>query len=98
MNINPTMSMNFGAKIPTTITKMTLPGRNVPKVNIEVAREIGKKVTGLKYKAGDIEESFANKAGFTDEKFAEIVEKVQSVIKEGVDFLTEFFRAQKKIL
>ena len=41
MNINPTMSMNFGAKIPTTITKMTLPGRNVPKVNIEVASEIG---------------------------------------------------------
>ena len=42
--------------------------------------------------------SFANKAGFTDEKFAEIVENLQSVIKEGVDFLTEFFRAQKKIL
>ena len=51
MNINPTMSMNFGAKIPTTITKMTLPGRNVSKVNIEVASEIGKKVTALKYKA-----------------------------------------------
>ena len=98
MNINPTMSMNFGAKIPTTITKMTLPGRNVPKVNIEVASEIGKKVTALKYQAGDVEKSFANKAGFTDEKFAEIVENLQSVIKEGVDFLTEFFRAQKKIL
>jgi hypothetical protein len=98
MNINPTMSMNFGAKIPTTITKMTLPGRNVSKVNIEVASEIGKKVTALKYKAGDIEQSFVDKAGFSDQKFAEIVENVQGVIKEGIDFLAEFFKAQKKIL
>ena len=98
MNINPTMSMNFGAKIPTTITKMTLPGRNVSKVNIEVASEIGKKVTGLKYQAGNVEKAFADKAGFSDKKFDEIVEQLQSVLKEGIDFLTEFFKAQKKIL
>ena len=98
MNINPTMSMNFGAKIPTTITKMTLPGRNVQKVNIEVTSEIGKKVTGLKYQAGNIEKAFVDKTGFSDQKFDEIVENVQEVIKEGIDFLTEFFKAQKKIL
>lgn len=98
MNINPTMSMNFGAKIPTTITKMTLPGRNVPKVNIEVASEIGKKVTAMKYQAGNIEKSIVDKAGISDMKFDEMVEQIQGVIKEGIDFLTEFFKAQKKIL
>ena len=98
MNINPTMSMNFGAKIPTTITKMTLPGRNVPKVNIEVASEIGKKVTAIKYQAGKVEKAISDKAGISDQKFDEMVDQIQSVIKDGIDFLTEFFKAQKKIL
>ena len=99
MNINPTMPMTFGAKLPVTnITRLELPGKNVQKVCVEVEGEIGKKITSLKYKAGEVEKLFQNKKGFSDERFAEIIENVQTVIKDGVDFLFEFIKAQRKFL
>ena len=95
MLINPISSNNFMAKAQLRTTRFTLPSKNTRPIQFEVTGELGQKVTALNYKLGDYEKKYENKKGFSDERLAIIIDEAQQYIKEGVDFLLEFIKAQK---
>ena len=85
------------------VTELSLPGRNVGEVvPIKVIGEIGEKIkdrtniTSVEYKVGQREVSHTNKQGFTYKRFNKIIDEIEKNIQEGLDFLYEFLKAQKK--
>ena len=95
MFINPISSNSFQGKAQLKKTVFSLPSKNSRPIQFEVTCELGQKVTSLKYKLGEFEKKYENKKGFTDERFAVIIDEAQQYIKDGVDFLYEFIKAQK---
>ena len=95
MFIYPVSSNSFQAKPQLRTFRFSLQGRNATPMNIEVTGELGQKVTALKYKLGELERKYENKNGFSDERLANIIDEAQQYLKEGVDFLYEFIKAQK---
>lgn len=95
MFINPVSSNSFQAKTMLRTTKFTLPSKNTRPINFEVTGEIGQKVTAVKYELDELKRKYENKNGFTDERLASIIDEAQQYIKDGVDFLYEFIKAQK---
>ena len=85
------------------VTELTLPGRNLGEtVPIKVIGEIGEKIkdrtniTSVEYKVGQREVSHTNKQGFTYNRFDKIIDEIEKNIQDGMDFLYEFLKAQKK--
>ena len=95
MFINPLSSNAFQAKVQLRTTRFSLPSKGPKTVQFEVTGELGQKVTAIKYKLGEYEKSYQNKKGFTDERLAVIIDEAQKYLKDGVDFLFEFIKAQK---
>ena len=103
MNLNTTMNLNFNgkAKVLERATKFRVPGVDNTTIVADVFDKGSTKITGLKYqvmKKGKVleEKAFQNKKGFKDERLCCICEKIQTKVKEGIDFLDELFKAQLK--
>lgn len=95
MFINPISSNSFQAKAQLRTTRFSLPSRGSRPMQFEVTGELGQKVTAIKYRLGEFEKKYENKKGFTDERLACIIDEAQQYLREGVDFLFEFIKAQK---
>lgn len=95
MFIYPVASNSFQSKEHLRKTVFSLPSKSSRPVQFEVTGEIGRKVTGVKYKLGEFVKSYENKKGFSDERLAIIIDEAQQYLKDGVDFLYEFIKAQK---
>lgn len=104
MNINSISNLNFEAKaeVIKRVTTFRVPGKNGTTILTDVFdKGVGRNVTGLNYRIlskGKVleEKAFQNKKGFKDERLCCICEKIQTKVKEGIDFLDELFKAQLK--
>lgn len=95
MFVSPLSSNVFQGKVPLQTTRFSLPSKGPMPMHFEVTGELGQKVTAIKYKLGEYEKNYQNKKGFTDERLAVIIDDAQRYLKDGVDFLFEFIKAQK---
>lgn len=95
MFISPLASNNFQGKPQLKTTHFSLPSKSAKSVQFEVTGELGQKITAIKYKLGELEKNYENKKGFTDDRLAVIIDEAQRYLKDGVDFLFEFIKAQK---
>ena len=95
MFITPISTNSFQAKAQLRTTHFTLPSKASKPMHFEVTGELGQKVTAIKYKLGEYEKAYENKKGFNDERLAVIIDEAQNYLKDGVDFLFEFIKAQK---
>lgn len=95
MFIYPMSSNSFQAKEQLRKTVFSLPSKGPKSIQFEVTGEIGQKVTSIKYRLGEFAKAYENKKGFSDERLANIIDEAQQYLKEGVDFLYEFIKAQK---
>ena len=99
----PTLSATATKALTEKVTELTLPGRNLGEtVPIKVIGEIGEKIkdrtniTSVEYKVGQREVSHTNKQGFTYNRFDKIIDEIERNIQDGMDFLYELLKAQKK--
>lgn len=95
MFVNPISSNSFQSKAQLKTTRFLLPSKTTKPIQFEVTGELGQKVTALKYRLGEFEKKYENKKGFSDERLAAIIDEAQQYLKDGVDFLFEFIKAQK---
>jgi len=98
MNIAPVTSINFSAT--PKVIKYYVPGKNDTTLRcfLEATSD---KTTGIKYdvlKKGKIIETqeFRNKRGFDANRYATIIDQIQTKVREGFDFLYETLNAQLK--
>ena len=104
MNINQCSNLNFNAKMSTRTFTFRVPGKDGTTVLtdvVEIPQRLKKDIINISYKVikkGKVleEKSYQNKKGFEDERFGSICEKIQQKVKEGYEFIGEFFSAQYK--
>ena len=94
MNINTIQPTTFNGKYTPRTTRLNLPGRN-GRMNIEIIGELDTRITSVRYRSGKVEKAFQNKKGFQEERLAKIFEEIDNNLKEGMEFLYEFLKAQR---
>ena len=101
--LNASATKAISEKAAEKITELTLPSRSAGEsIPIKVIGDIGKgirertNITSVEYKVGQQSISHNNKQGFTYNTFDKIIDDIEKNIEEGIDFLYEFLKAQKK--
>lgn len=98
--IQPTSQSFQGGKA-TMITRLSLPTKDGGIMSLRVTGDLSEKITEVSYRISKNkqivdQDIFTRKAGFNDESFAGVIDKIQNKLIEGADFLKELITAQLK--